>query len=209
MSISFFTAYFLILFSATILPGPSMLLAINHGVNHGFVRTMYSGMGNLFGNLLMALVSVMGLGALLLASGLLFNVVKWIGIIYLVYAGVRLLIDPVNNGEAQVHASANRDRSTRRLFIDGFVIAIGNPKGILFFTALFPQFIHVESATLSEFSIIFVTLGLVAFGCYMLYALFGAKLSRIFRMKRVRKLANQITGSIFIGSGLALALSRK
>lgn len=209
MSLSFFTAYFLILFSATILPGPSMLLAINHGVNHGFVRTMYSGMGNLFGNLLMALVSVMGLGALLLASGLLFNVVKWIGIAYLVYAGVRLFIDPVDSDEAQVHASANKHKGANRLFIDGFVIAIGNPKGILFFTALFPQFIRVESATLGEFSIIFVTLGLVAFGCYMLYALFGAKLSRIFRMKRVRKLANQITGSIFIGSGLALALSKK
>jgi len=210
MSFDYFLAYFIILFLATITPGPNSLLAINHGINHGFIRAIYSGLGNLTGNFLMALISILGLGAVLITSGLIFNIVKWVGIIYLVFIGLKLIFEPIkaessNNGDdkSTIH------KSKSRLFIDGFVIAIGNPKGIIFFTALFPQFINVKHATVSGFMIIFITLGIVAFGCYMLYAVCGARLNGLFQLKSFRKVFNRITGSIFIGTGLAIAFSRK
>jgi len=96
-----------------------------------------------------------------------------------------------------------------RLFLDGFIIGIGNPKGILFFTALFPQFINVRHATMSVFMIVFITLGIVAVGCYMLYAIFGVRLNRLFKLYSFRKMFNRITGSILIGTGLAIAFSKK
>lgn len=210
MSVSGFIAYFSILFFATIIPGPSMLLALNHGANHGFVKTIYSGLGNLVGNLLMALLSILGLGVLLLSSGIVFNIIKWVGIIYLIYIGVRLIAEPVNNeGLANSIVKPTSGKSMYRLFIDGFIVAVGNPKGILFFTALFPQFITVNDASIRRFMIIFITLGFVAFGCYMLYAIFGARLNRLFRLKPFRKIYNRITGSLFIGIGLAMAFSKK
>ena len=104
--------------------------------------------------------------------------------------------------------STSRKKSSH-LFIEGFFIAISNPKGILFFTALFPQFISLENASISTFMIIFTTLGIVAFGCYMLYAVFGVQLNRLYRLKSFRKIFNYITGSFFIGIGLTLALSKK
>lgn len=210
MSVSAFIAYFSILFFATIIPGPSMLLALNHGANHGFAKTIYSGLGNLIGNLLMALLSILGLGVLLLSSGIVFSIIKWVGVIYLIYIGLRLIAEPVNNEElANSIAKPTPEKSMYRLFIDGFVVAVGNPKGILFFTALFPQFIDVNDASIRRFMIIFITLGFVAFGCYMLYAIFGVRLNRLFRLKPFRKIYNRITGSLFIGIGLAMAFSKK
>ncbi|MBN1462550.1 MAG: LysE family translocator [Paludibacteraceae bacterium] len=210
MSIDYFIAYFLILFFATITPGPNSVLAINHGLNHGFARSIYSAAGNLVGNLLLALVSILGLSAILIASGIVFTVIKWIGIIYLVYIGLKLLIAPLKAETTEVkEAKPNRYKKKNKLFLDGFVIAIGNPKGILFFTALFPQFITIETATIEEFLIIFITLAVVAFGCYMLYAVLGQKLNALFQAPKFRNLFNRITGSIFIGTGLAIAFSKK
>jgi len=208
MTLDHFLAYFLILFIATITPGPNMLLAINHGVNHGLGRTIYSCSGNLIGNLLMALISILGLGAILITSGLVFNVIKWIGIIYLVFIGLKLIFDPIQTDTSNDN-KLSIDKKGYRLFLDGFIIAIGNPKGILFFTALFPQFINVQHATIEVFTIVFGTLGIVAFGCYMLYAIFGAKLNRLFKLYSFRKMFNRITGSILIGTGLAIAISKK
>ncbi len=186
-----------------------MLLAINHGANHGISKTLYSGFGNLFGNLLMALVSILGLGAILIASGIIFNIIKWTGIIYLIFVGLKLILEPVRKEQAEEYFSNKKTKSRYRLFVDGFIIAIGNPKGILFFTALFPQFINLGHSTLSEYCILVSALGVVAFGCYMLYAFSGAKLNRLFRITSFRKIFNRITGTIFIGTGVAMAFSKK
>lgn len=207
MTLQYFLAYFLILFIATITPGPSMLLAINHGVNYGLFRTIYSCLGNLLGNILMAIASILGLGAVLIASGVVFNIIRWVGIIYLVYIGIKLISEPVKAG--QISNNSNISKSRYRLFIDGFLVAIGNPKGILFFTSLFPQFINIEHAKTNEFALILLTLGIVAFGCYMLYAIFGVKLNKLFQLYSFRKMFNRVTGSIFICTGLTLAVSKK
>jgi homoserine/homoserine lactone efflux protein len=210
MSFDFFSAYFLILFVATIIPGPSMLLAMNHGVNFGIGQSIYSGLGNLVGNILMAFVSIVGLGVVLIASGIVFNVIKWIGIGYLVFIGLKMIFEPVKNeGLGSMEEKPKRSKKFYRLFVDGLLIAIGNPKGILFFTALFPQFINIKSASPGDFIIIFATLGFVAFGCYMLYAIFGVKMNRFFHLVSFRKAFNRITGSILIGTGLSLAFSRR
>jgi homoserine/homoserine lactone efflux protein len=209
MSFQYFIAYFLVLFLATITPGPSMLLAINHGANHGIGKSTVSALGNVLGNLLMALVSLFGLGALLIASGFFFNLIKWAGILYLAFIGFTLLFGPTNVDKSQADVNRSPKAKWGRLFMDGFFVAIGNPKGILFFTALFPQFINAKSATIVCSAIIFTTLGTVAFGCYMLYAVFGARLNQLFHLHSFRKLFNRITGFIFLGTGTGLAFARK
>lgn len=210
MPLDFFLAYFVILFVATITPGPNSVLAINHGVNHGMAKTIYSGLGNLFGNLLLAVISLLGLGAILLASEVLFSVIKWGGILYLLTIGCKLLFEPVSaQSPAKGFSCPVARKGKYRLFLDGFLIAIGNPKGILFFTALFPQFIHVKSAGPVQFFIIFTTLSVVGFGCYMLYAGLGVRLQKLFQKQTFTRKFNRISGSIFIGTGLAMAFSRK
>lgn len=142
-----------------------MLLALNHGANHGILKTVYSGLGNILGNLLMAIVSFLGLGIILITSGLIFNIIKWMGIVYLVYLGIKIITVPVHS-DAQQNAAAmpSQTKNAFRLFIDGFVIAIGNPKGNVFFKALFPQFIDVNNTSANIVFLIFSTLALVAVG---------------------------------------------
>jgi threonine/homoserine/homoserine lactone efflux protein len=197
------------MFVATITPGPSMLLAVSHGVNHGMFKTTYSGLGNLAGNLLMALLSVLGLGAILLASGFVFNIIKWTGIVYLIFIGLKLIFEPVKPAQPDDLSANKSPKSKSRLFIDGFLIAIGNPKGILFFTALFPQFIQFGQATLFDYMVVFTSLAMVAFGCYMLYAFFGMRINKLQSLFRFKKAFNRVTGLIFVGTGLALVFSRK
>jgi threonine/homoserine/homoserine lactone efflux protein len=207
MTLHYFLAYFLILFVATITPGPSMLLAINHGVNHGFAKTLFSCSGNLLGNLLMAVASIVGLGAVLIASGIVFTIIKWLGIVYLVFIGIRILLTPVN--ASSISSNQTAAKSDLRLFLDGIVVAIGNPKGILFFTALFPQFINAEHASIVNIVVLLATLGIVASGCFMAYAICGVKLNTLFQVYSFRKWFNRITGTVFIGTGCALTFSKR
>lgn len=210
MPVQSFITYFLILFFATIIPGPSMLLALNHGANHGFGKTILSGLGNLIGNLLMALLSIFGLGVLLLTSGLVFNVIKWLGIAYLVFIGIKMIIEPVKAEKTNnITLKSKFGKSSLGLFVHGFFIAVSNPKGILFFTALFPQFINMEDSSMEGFLIIFITLGVVAFGCYMLYALLGIRINRLFQLDSFKKIYNRITGTLFIGVGILTAFSKR
>jgi threonine/homoserine/homoserine lactone efflux protein len=210
MPLDDFLAYCMILFIATITPGPNMLLATNHGVNYGLSRTVYSGLGNLAGNLLLALVSILGLGAVLMASGVVFNAIKWIGVLYLMFVGVRMVFGPVSRDISKDESPQDSfGKRGYELFADGFVIAIGNPKGILFFSALFPQFIRTSHATVGSFLIIFIALGIIGFGCYMLYAVFGARLNVLLKMHAYRRMFNRITGSVLIGTGLAIAFSKR
>ena len=120
----------------------------------------------------------------LTTSAIIFNIIKWIGVIYLIFIGLRLIIESaktVINNDIEYKSKGGKRRS--RLFIDGFFIAVSNPKGILFFTALFPQFINVNDTSRNGFMIIFITLGIVAFGCYMLYAIFGVRLNKLFHLR--------------------------
>lgn len=208
MSVKLFSAYCIILLVATITPGPSMLLALNHGINHGLKRTVYSCMGNVSGNLLMATISLTGLGIVLALSGILFSIIKMAGAAYLVYIGAKIILG--SSDAADFETAGDSDKSgAGGLFIEGFIIAIGNPKGILFFTALFPQFINVNSASVPDFILIFVMLGIVAFTCYMLYAAAGLKLRGLFIIKSFRKRFNSVSGMIMIGSGIALAFTER
>ena len=210
MTISYFLAYFSILFLATIIPGPSMLLALNHGANHGIIKTIYSGFGNLIGNLLMALISILGLGIILITSGVVFNIIKWVGVLYLVYIGLKMIFEPIEPDEKNIFDIKQKfSKRNSRLFFDGFFIAVGNPKGIIFFTALFPQFININNTSASEFMIVFITLGIVAFGCYMIYGVLGLKINKLFQLVSFRKIFNRVTGSLMIGIGLTIAFSKK
>jgi homoserine/homoserine lactone efflux protein len=208
MTINNFIAYFSILVIATITPGPSMLLAVSHGANYGIKKTFSSCLGNLVGNLLMAVLSIAGLGAILIVSGVFFNIIKWIGVLYLIYIGIKLFLEPVDKNKSEKVNSFKQKKSLTKLFIDGFIVAVGNPKGILFFTALFPQFTNIKYISVSDMLIIFISLGIVAYGCYMSYAIFGSRINKLLHRYTFRKIYNRITGSIFTGTGLALAFTK-
>ncbi len=210
MSLHFIIAFSVTVFVASIIPGPSMLLALTHGMQHGAKRTMASALGNVAVTMVQALVSIVGLGTILLASENVFLVIKWAGAAYLVYMGVSILMA----SDLGISADSAEDKVStniplRKLFFQSAMVTAGNPKAIIFFTAVFPQFIHPESGYLLQCSLLLAMMAVIAFVCFMLYALGGQKIVSIFSRASVGKWIKRVIGVSFIGAGIGLAASNR
>jgi homoserine/homoserine lactone efflux protein len=126
-------------------PGPAVLLVLATALRRGATRSIFSNLGILSANTTYFALSATSVGALLLTSYRIFFLVKWIGAGYLVYLGLKALLakSPVLAGPPD---QLGRDRSAARLFLDGFLLQISNPKALVFFAALLPQFIDARGS---------------------------------------------------------------
>ena len=209
MSIEFILIYSMTVFVASIVPGPSMLLALTHGMKYGTKRTVASALGNLSVTLIQASISIAGLGAALIASESIFNFIKWAGAAYLIYMGLSIWFSPgVSFSEEQnlQHAS---ETTPGKMFLQGAFVTAGNPKAIIFFTAVFPQFINSDAAYAPQFTMLLGIGGVIAFCCFMIYATGGQKIITLFSNAAVGKYINKVIGGTFIGAGIGLASSNK
>lgn len=208
MSFNMILLYAATVFTASIIPGPTMLLAFTHGIQHGAKRTVASALGNIAVSLIQALISIAGLGTLLIASETAFQVIKLGGAAYLIYIGFRVLFSSDAAVSNKDIIKAGQKTPLHKMFIQSACVTAGNPKAILFFTAVFPQFINPDAAFLIQFGLLAGVGCSVAFGCFMLYAVFGQKLILLFSKEKAGACINKIIGSIFICMGLFLAGSR-
>jgi homoserine/homoserine lactone efflux protein len=208
MSFEHWMLYSTTIFFAAIIPGPSMVLALTHGMKYGARRTVVTALGNVTASLLQAAISIAGLSAILTTSAHIFLVIKWFGGGYLLYLGIKLwrtrdsivVLQPIRRKATQVSLS--------NMFFQAFLVTAGNPKAIVFFTALFPQFIDTKVSQGSQFCVIMVTLALIAFFCFMLYAVGGQKLVSVVANTWIGRYINKILGGVFIGTGLGLATNK-
>jgi len=204
LTCSAYLTFLSIVLFATLSPGPSMLLAFNHGVTHGTRVSALSGLGNIVGNLVLALVSLGAVLSLLTISQGVFVVIRWAGIAYLIYLGVCIWRDADREGE-WAGAGGPRRRGAGRLFLEGFNVAIVNPKGLVFYTALFPQFVRFGQASAARYGLVFGTLIVVGWVGFMLYAVFGQRVRRWFHHPRFRRAFNRVSGTAFIVAGVWMA----
>lgn len=209
MTLNFWLLYCSTLFLASIIPGPSMLLALNHGMRFGAKRTVATALGNVTASIIQASVSVAGLGALLIASENLFLGIKWCGALYLIYIGIASFL----SSSEMVTSDAGCDNKSEvkpltKMYGEAFLVVMGNPKAIIFFSALFPQFINMETVNLWEIIGALGTLAVIAFICFMIYALGGERIIATFKKNTVGKWFNKIIGTTFIGSGIAILVKR-
>lgn len=208
MSFNFLLLYTATVFIATIIPGPSMLLALTHGMQFGAKKTIASAMGNLTITVMQASISIGGLGTLLLASETAFQIVKFGGAAYLIYLGFGILFLP-GMAIAQQDTMPRQETSPGKMYLQAACVTAGNPKAIVFFTAVFPQFINPETAFLPQYCLLMTIGSLIAFGCFMLYAISGQKLILLFSNATTGKYINKIIGATFIGAGISLAAGSK
>jgi homoserine/homoserine lactone efflux protein len=209
MTLSFLVVFILTVFVASIIPGPSMLLALTHGMCFGAKRTLASAMGNVSVTFIQAVISVIGLGAALVASETAFHIIKWCGAAYLLYIGFRML---ASSGRSSVIESIDENQqstSMLKMFLQSAFVTAGNPKAIIFFTAVFPQFIDPEQAFLLQSTVLILVCCAVTFTCFMIYALGGQKLISAFSSTSVSRYIQRTIGATFVGSGVALAISNR
>ncbi|MGU3536783.1 LysE family translocator [Methylobacterium sp. A54F] len=197
----FFTAVFLL--SGT--PGPNMLHVMTRSVRFGLRRSVAAMAGCLSAVLLVLAASAMGLGAVLTASPLLFEVIRYVGVAYLVYLGVQAW----RGGDGPVVTDAEGrgvapNLSVPRLVRDGFLIGVSNPKLLLFAGAFFPQFIDPGRPQGPQLAILVATFAGAELFWYGVYALGGRRLARSLARPGLRRWFDRVTGGLFVGFGAAL-----
>ena len=197
----------LVAFIAIATPGPTVLLALTNGSRFG-VRAALPGMlGAVCSDFILVSAAALGLGALLAASEFWFSVVKWVGVAYLAYLGVRLLR---SKGALAVPADSMTagHPSPRSIFARSFLVAVTNPKGYLFVSAFLPQFIQPTEAQLPQYVALAITFALVDFSVMFAYAAAGAQALRLLRTNGVLWLDRICGGALLALSG-SLALYRR
>jgi threonine/homoserine/homoserine lactone efflux protein len=195
------TAVFLI--SAT--PGPNMLHVMVQSIHHGPRRAIYAMTGLMSAVLLCLLASAAGLGAVLKASPMLYDALRYAGVAYLIWLGIKAWRAPVGLEPAEALPAA---RSARRLYMVGLATGLSNPKLIIFAAALFPQFIDVDRSFWTQLAILVGSFVVIETFWYAVYALGGRSLRRWLGEPRRQRLFNRGTGALFIGFGAALLASR-
>ncbi len=211
MNINEYLTFLLIVIVTTLSPGPAVLLAVTNGAIHGPRRTAVAILGNVAALMVMAAVSALGLGALLLASTTLFTAVKWIGGIYLVYLGIKiwrsktLVFDENVADRGALHTFS----TSFKLFQQAFLVAIGNPKAIAFFTALFPQFIDPSLTLMPQFVLLAGTFAFFSFAFLMAYALLSSQARRWLGRPRNGKFFQRLSGGTFVGLGIGMMATQR
>lgn len=207
MDLSVWLAYLVATIILSVSPGPGVFSSLAAGISHGFRRGMWNAFGMQIANfMLMALVSV-GLGAILVASETLFAVVKWAGVAYLVWLGFVTWRAPVRVFYAPTDTPP--PGAARDVFLRGFLVNITNPKGIVFYVAVLPQFIDVARPQLVQYAILGLTTLVVDLIVMAGYIALAARVLSVMRDPDHLRWVNRILGGAFVGAGAALAAFRR
>ena len=202
--LTFFFAAWLICLS----PGPGVLSSVTAGMRWGFRRALWNILGLEVGSMILIGSVATGLGAILSASVVAFNAIKWCGAAYLVWLGVQQWRTPVrplaaDPGGLEATATAGR------IFVRGLLINVSNPKAILFTLAVTPQFVDSSLPQWPQYLTIMATLLFTDTVSMSAYTILGARALQALRNPGVLRWTNRGFGSLFIGAGAALAAFRR
>ncbi len=194
---------------AIVTPGPTTLLALSNGSRHGVRAASWGMAGAVLAGLILVAAVASGLGVVLAASEVAFQIIKWVGAAYLAYLGWKMLrsdsalVLPTSSAAA----GANRPAGLA-LGMRSFLVALTNPKALLFMSAFLPQFINPQAPLLTQYATVAAVLATINILTMLVYATLGAQLVRAFQGKGLRWL-NRVCGSLMIGLAGTLALYRR
>jgi homoserine/homoserine lactone efflux protein len=180
-------------------PDTSQLLIISNSVCYGLRKSAYTIAGDLSANCLQMTGVAFGLAAIIATSATAFSVIKWLGVAYLIYIGIQLFRsrDDVND------VDANQSGQAFRLYRQGFVTSMANPFAVVFFGALFPQFIDPALAILPQLLILGVTYLIVDGAILLLWGWLGVRAASALK-RHSFGLINKICGALMIAAAALL-----
>jgi len=208
MTLSTWLLYVAAVLVLTMSPGPSVLMCISTSVNLGARKALVVSLGSTSAIVCIMALSMLGLGAVLAASETLFGVLKWAGAAYLAYLGIRSLLSRSTEIAVEGQQSASQ-ASNRQVFGQGFLVGASNPKALLFFGALFPQFIDPTAPQAPQLLVLGLTFVFFELLWLGIYALSAAKAKRWLGQPRRARLFNRATGVVFLAAAGLLASSRR
>lgn len=203
MSVETWCLYFAAVFLLSGTPGPNMLHVLSRSVRFGFRRSTAAMAGCGLAVVTALIASAAGLAAVLTASPLLFEIIRYAGVAYLVWLGIKAWLDKGEDAGIRPDGTM-AGLSSLALFRGGFLVSITNPKLLLFAAAFLPQFINQSAAKFPQFAILIVTFAVIETFWYAMYGLGGQKLAGYLKKPALNRLFNRLTGTLFFGFGFML-----
>lgn len=182
------------------IPGPLTLLMVNKSVKYGLRKASPVIFGGSLASSILITISALGLGAIITASEVIFNIIKYLGVAYLIYLGLKLwFYSKQDKGDKTKIQKTEKNN----LFLQSFILGITNPKDIIFFIAFLPQFLTTTSSLATQLSIIIISWGVVDFLCKILYGLVARFISHRIENIAANSLLDKISAIVFIMVGVA------
>jgi threonine/homoserine/homoserine lactone efflux protein len=188
-----------------VIPGPAVLYIVAQSIGGGRSAGLVSALGVATGALVHVGFAIVGLSALLVASAEAFTVVKLVGAAYLIWLGITTLLRK-KGGRVGGHAT---EYGKARLYRRGVVVNVLNPKTAIFFLAFLPQFVDQDGpvrAQLAVLGLVFVVLALASDAVWAIAA--GSAAAMVRGSERFLRIQRRVSGTVYIGLGLATALTR-
>jgi len=182
-------------------PGPAVLLVVASALTRGAAASLGAALGILSANVLYFALSATGLGAMLLASSELFWLVRWLGAAYLIWLGVRMVV-----GRSTLRSPATTGAGAgRRTFVNGFVLQGANPKALLFFVALLPQFIDPAGHVAMQIVVLGITSVAIELVVLVAYGAAAGRLHAAAENPRLVRVARGVAGTMLVTAGIGAA----
>ena len=198
-----FSAFFLASLVLAVTPGPGVIYIVTRSVVQGRRSGLVSVAGVALGNLGNAIAASLGLAALFAVSSLAFSLIKYAGALYLLYLGVQMLC----SAAAEHSVAVTSATPFTRVFRDGFVVALLNPKTTVFFAAFLPQFLDPGAPPMFQgmaLGFLFVT---IAAATDSAYAFAAGAVAPALRRSATRRMGRRLAGGMFIGLGVLAAFA--
>jgi homoserine/homoserine lactone efflux protein len=185
----------------TLVPGPAFIVVLNTALRRGFKPGAYATAGIVIGDALYFFLTAVGLGSLLATSFWTFTIIKWLGIVYLVYLGLRSLFFPSNS----LIGADGRSVSGRSSFVTALTVQLANPKLLLFLAALLPQFLDPSRPIALQLAVLGPIFMLSDTVIYLLLSLLAARARPLLANSRATRIVSRVSGVAMLGAAARVA----
>lgn len=206
MQFEIWLTMFLASLAISISPGAGAVVSMNYGLKYGLKKSYPAIFGLQIGYLIQTFIVVIGLGAIIAKSVLIFTIIKWIGVAYLVYLGLSKIFEKVEIVKEEDHIN-NYD--AKKAFISASLINLTNIKATVFLVAFIPQFLDPNVSIWLQFLIIGLTLGIVDIFVMSGYSSMASKLKFLIKDAKAIKIQNRITGAFLILAAVLMSNAKR
>jgi homoserine/homoserine lactone efflux protein len=205
MNLSIWLAFLITATVASFVPGPAVLYVVGQGMRHGARKAIAANLGILSGNAIWFTASAIGLAALVAIAAPVFNAIRWLGVAYLTWLGISAWRDALRGTDA-TQRIAPPVPGTFRMWRQGVLLQLANPKAILFFTALLPQFVDAKQPIAAQIGVLAITSIASEFVVLAFYGWLAARGGALLVARpRLARATDAAAGTCLVGAGVGLA----
>ena len=206
MEFNIWLTMFLAAIAISVSPGAGAVVSMNYGLKYGLKKSYPAIFGLQVGYLIQTFIVVIGLGAIIAKSVLIFTIIKWIGVAYLVYLGLGKIFEKAQLVDDEEHLNSY---SAKKAFLNSSLINLTNIKATIFLVAFIPQFINPNESIFLQFIIIGATLSVVDIFVMTGYSSMASKLKFLLKDVKAIKIQNRITGSLLILAAIFMSNAKR